>query len=230
MATLDFIARIPLFAGLPQEQLLELSRIVITRSYAKGQMIFSEGEEADGFYVLATGRVKIFKLSWEGKEQILHIFEPGEPFGEVPVFFGGGKFPAHAEALERGEALFFPKDAFESVVRKDPTIALKMLAVLSHRLKQFAKLIEDLSLKEVPQRLAAHLLYLGKQGADLSGQVELDISKAQLASLLGTIPETLSRILNKMTAQGLIEVQGRRIKLVNSRALEEIESGGRLLA
>lgn len=228
MILADFIAQIPLFKGLSQKQVLDLSRIVVTRSYAKGQVIFSENDEADGFYVLATGRVKIFKLSWDGKEQILHIFEAGEPFGEVPVF-GGGRFPAHAETLEKSDAIFFPRDAFRQLIRIDPSIALNMLAVLSLRLKYFASLIEDLSLKEVPQRLAAHLLYLNNSGTGSEG-LELDISKGQLASLLGTIPETLSRILSKMVTQDLIRVQGRHIRLLNRKALEEIASGVKLLA
>ncbi len=226
MVATDLIAQIPLFQGLPQKHLMELSRIVMVRSYSRGQIIFSEGDEANGFYVLASGRVKIFKVSSEGKEQILHFFEAREPFGEVPVF-SGGKFPAHAEALEKSEAMFFPKGPFEEAVRSDPSIALNMLAILSLRLKQFTRLIEDLSLKEVPQRLAAYLLYLSRDKSISSG-VELDISKGQLASLLGTIPETLSRILNRMTSGGLIDVEGRRIKLLDRQSLEEIAAGGKL--
>jgi CRP/FNR family transcriptional regulator, dissimilatory nitrate respiration regulator len=223
----DSIAQIPLFERLPPRQLLELSRIVVTRSYNRGQVIFSEGDEANGFYVLASGRVKIFKVSSEGKEQILHLFESGEPFGEVPVF-SGGRFPAHAEAMEKCEAMFFPKKPFEEAIRSDPSIALNMLAILSLRLKQFTRLIEDLSLKEVPQRLAAYLLYLSDIRTTSSG-VELDISKGQLASLLGTIPETLSRILTRMTGGGLINVEGRHIRLVDRQALEQIAAGGKLL-
>jgi CRP/FNR family transcriptional regulator len=103
-----------------------------------------------------------------------------------------------------------------------------MLAILSKRLRRFANLIDDLSLKEVPGRLAAHLLYLSGQ-SEGSEQLELNITKTQLASLLGTIPETLSRILGKMSKQGLIESDGRQIKILEREALEELaESGGRL--
>jgi len=96
---------------------------------------------------------------------------------------------------------------------------MNMLAILSRRLKYFARLVEDLSLKEVPQRLAAYLLFLSGAGTD-NTPVDLDISKGQLASLLGTIPETLSRILNKMTSQGLISMEGRMIKLLKKDAIE----------
>jgi CRP/FNR family transcriptional regulator len=223
-----FITQIPLFAGLVEEQIQWLAAIVEKRKYPRGKVIFTEGELAAGLYVLYTGRVKIYKLSSEGKEQILHIFGPGEPFGEVAVF-AGGQFPAHAEALEASEALFFPRKKFVELITKDPSLAMNMLAMLSKRLKYFTQLVENLSLKEVPQRLAAYLLVLANM-KDKHDTVELDIAKGQLASLIGTIPETLSRILNKMSGQGYIEVEGRQIKLLDRKSLESISVGEKLLA
>ena len=226
MDTTGFIGKTMLFKGLPEAQLNELSRILVNCSFKRGRTIFSDGEEADGFYVLRSGRVKIFKLSSEGKEQILHIIGPGEPFGEVPVF-AGENFPAHAEALEESEAVFFPKAAFTGLIKKDPQIAMNMLALLSKRLKQFTHLVESLSLKEVPQRLATYLLYLR---GDLGGEtIDLNIAKGQLASILGTIPETLSRILSKMVNQDLIRVQGRTIRLIDVKGIQELASGGKVL-
>jgi CRP/FNR family transcriptional regulator, dissimilatory nitrate respiration regulator len=105
---------------------------------------------------------------------------------------------------------------------------MNMLAVLSRRLIRFTQLIENLSLKEVPGRLAAYLLYLNELNKG-SQDLELDISKGQLASLLGTIPETLSRILGRMHKTGLIESDGPRIKIVNIQGLEDLAvAGGRL--
>jgi CRP/FNR family transcriptional regulator len=222
-----FIREIPLFAGLVDEQIQWLAVIVEKRKYSRGKVIFTEGEEATGLYVLHIGRVKIYKLSSEGKEQILHIFGPGEPFGEVAVF-AGGQFPAYAEALEVSETLFFPRKKIVELLTKDPSMAMNMLAMLSKRLKYFTQLVENLSLKEVPQRLAAYLLVLATI-KDKRDTVELDIAKGQLASLLGTIPETLSRILSKMTIQGYIEVEGRQIKLLDRRSLENISMGEKLL-
>jgi CRP-like cAMP-binding protein len=177
--------------------------------------------------VAIRGRTKVYKVSPEGKEQILHIFGPGEPFGEVPVFTGQ-RFPAHAEAMEESRILFFPKESFVDLVRRNPSLALNMLGILSKRLRRFTALIDDLSLKEVPGRLAAYLLYLSTQEKEAE-ELELSITKAQLASLLGTIPETLSRILGKMTAQGSIETDGRRIRILDRKSLQELaDSGGRL--
>ena len=221
------VAQIPLFEGLPPEQLEDLAMIMTDQVFRKGEIIFSEGEEADGFYVAIEGRIKVYKLSPDGKEQILHFFGPGEPFGEVPVFTGQ-RFPAHAEAMEESRVLFFPKQSFVNLVRRNPSLALSMLGILSKRLRRFTALIDDLSLKEVPGRLAAYLLYLSTQEKG-AGELELSITKAQLASLLGTIPETLSRILGKMTAQGLIETDGRRIRILDRESLQDlVDSGGRL--
>ncbi len=229
MDILKQLAAIPLFNGLTDDQLRQLSTIVIQRTYKKGQTIFSEGDEGDGFYVVSAGRVKIFKLSHEGKEQILHIFGAGEPFGEVPVF-SGAQFPAHAETLEDSKILFFPRPAFVELIKKHPSLALNMLAVLSKRLRRFTALIEDLSLKEVPGRLSAYLLYLSET-KNHSANLTLDISKTQLASLLGTIPETLSRILTRMSAEELIQSDGQRtIKILDREGLEELASGERRLA
>ncbi len=221
------IGSIPFFEELPNEQIEDLSMIITDQVFDRGQIIFSEGDDGNGFYVVVSGRVKIFKLSPEGKEQILHIFGPGDPFGEVAVF-AGQHFPANAEAMDSSRIFFFPRESFSDLIKNNPSLALNMLAILSKRLRRFANLIDDLSLKEVPGRLAAHLLYLSGQ-SEGSEQLELNITKTQLASLLGTIPETLSRILGKMSKQGLIESDGRRIKIIDREALEELaESGGRL--
>jgi CRP-like cAMP-binding protein len=209
----------PLFNGLPMEQIDHVVRIVVKKQYGRGETIFFEGDEGKGFYMVESGKVKIYKMSLSGKEQILHIFGPGEPFGEVPVFHGQ-PFPATAEALMKSTLLFFPRDKFVQLVHEMPSIALNMLAVLSMRLRRFASQIENLSLKEVPARLADYLLYLSEEQGTAEA-VELEISKGQLASLLGTIPETLSRIFAKMSEEGLIAVEGRTIRLKDRDGLAD---------
>ncbi|SPD73014.1 conserved hypothetical protein [uncultured Desulfobacterium sp.] len=224
---LKIISGIPLFNGLPDNQLKEIERISVNKYYKKSDFIFYEGDKGDGFYLVVTGLVKIFKISSEGKEQVLHFIGPGEPFGEVPVF-SGQSFPANAEAIAKSHLLFFPRSSIADLIAKNPTLALNMLAVLSMRLRQFTVQVENLSLKEVPARLAGYLIYLaGEQGSDDS--VTLEISKGQLASLLGTIPETMSRIFAKMTSQGLIEVKDRTIRLLDHAGLEELAMYGKTI-
>ena len=224
MELISHIAAIHLFKDLPEEHLDNLAMILTDQVFQKRQLIFSEGDEATGFYVVITGRVKIFKLSMDGKEQILHIFGPGAPIGEVAVF-EGKRFPANAECLEDSRLFFFPQNAFLKLIKENPSIALHMLAVLSQRLRRFASLIDDLSLKEVPARLAAYLLYLSETQPGLDN-LSLDTSKGQLSSLLGTVPETLSRILTKMINSGLIRLEGTRgIQILDHKGLEDLAGG-----
>jgi CRP/FNR family transcriptional regulator len=206
--------------------LSQIRQIAIDKFYDKGKTIFLESDDCNGFYIVVAGKVKIYKVSFEGKEQILHIYGPGNPFGEVPVF-SGQKFPANAETLLKSHLLFIPRQAFVDLISEHPLLALNMLAILSMRLRQFTVQIENLSLKEIPARLASYLIYLADEQAS-GNVVTLTISKGQLASLLGTIPETLSRILAKMSKQDLIQVEGRDITLLNRNGLEELKQHGKL--
>lgn len=210
-----------LFSGLSEEELNKVAGIAAVKKFSRGESVFFEGDDGNGFYMVLEGRVKIFKMSLEGKEQILHIFGPGEPFGEVPVFHGQ-PFPANAMALVGSRLLFFPRRQFVDLVTANPSLALNMLAMLSLRLRRFATQIENLSLKEVPGRLASYLIYLAEEQGS-SSQVMLDIPKGQLASLLGTIPETLSRIFSRMTEEGLIRVDGRTIFIDDFEGLQKKE-------
>ena len=226
-ASRTIISASPLFNGLSEVQLQQLEQIGREVSAARNQTIFMEGDEGSGFYIVVSGRVKVFKTSAEGKEQILHIYGPGQPIGEVPVF-AGQHFPANAQAVEKSRLLFFPRQAFIDLITDHPSLALNMLAVLSMRLRQFTVQVENLSLKEVPGRLASYLIYLAQEQEN-PRSVHLPISKGQLASLLGTIPETLSRIFNKMSAQGYIDVQAAEIVLKDRPALEELALTGRMV-
>jgi len=222
---LDIISGIPIFNGLSESHLHEIKAVAVNKHLNKGEFIFSEGDEGNGFFVVIDGQVKIFKLSPEGKEQILHILGPGESFGQVAMF-AGRSFPANAGAIAKSHLLFFPRNAFKGLISGDPQLAMQMLGVLSMRLRQFTIQIENLSLKEVPGRLASYLLYLADE-QEKEDQVDLPISKGQLASLLGTIPETLSRIFSKMSSRDLIEVEGRIIRLTDRAGLEELSEHGK---
>lgn len=212
------LPHIPLFQGLSTEQRGQLSAFASRRTVVRDQQIFFEGDKAMGFFILLSGRVKIGKLSPTGKEQILHIMGPGDHFGEVPMFVGG-YFPANAVAMEDTELLFFSRERFMEIIGRQPTLAMNMLASLSGRLIHLTRLVENLSLKEVHERLAAHLLHL----SDIQKQsnvIHLDMNKGELASLLGTIPETLSRMLTRLHNDGLIGVKGRKISILNRNGLQ----------
>lgn len=213
----EIIESTNLFRGLPDEQIKIISCLTIEKTFVRGETIFFEGDEAKGFYIVSSGQVKVYKMNPQGKEHILHIFGSGEPIGEVPVFHSQ-PFPATAEALVKSSLLYFNRNDFVTLIQDHPSVSLNMLALLSMRLRQFATQIENLSLKEVPARLANYLLYVSQE-QDNTDTIHLSVSKGQLASLLGTIPETLSRIFAKMSDDGLIRVEGRTIVILDRDGL-----------
>lgn len=220
----------PFFFGLDEHQIAELEAISTSRKYSKGTIIFSEDEEARGFFVVISGRVKVYKLSPEGKEQILHIISPGQTFAEAALF-DDSTYPAFAESLAETRVLYFPKESFLNLIRRNPQISLNMIGSLSHWLRKFVNLVEELSLKDVSARLSKYLLDLSAQSGRSSKrgiEIKLEINKGQLASQLGTISETLSRALRKLRDKGIIEVEGKRITILQRKTLEDISSGTQL--
>jgi CRP/FNR family transcriptional regulator len=222
---LNIISAIPLFNGLPDDQLNAIRQIAVEKQYNKRQTIFSEEDETKGLFVVVEGRVKVYKVSSEGKEQILHIIEAGQSFGEVTIFTGQ-QMPANAQTLAKSRLLLFPRSAFVGLVTANPSLALNLLAIMSKKLRQFATQIENLSLKEIPARLASYLIYLAEEQGSADA-VTLNVSKGQLASLLGTIPETLSRIFAKLSGQNLIRVEGPRILLLDPGGIEDLAELGK---
>lgn len=209
---------IPLFAGLSDADLEALQAVSRIRECPRGELLFSEGEKADGFFVVLDGKVKVYKLSSEGKERILHIVHPGGTFAEAAIF-GNGLYPAYAEPLLPCRLLYIPKSAFLELLAANSRIAINMIAGLSRFLRQFAQQVEELTFKDVPSRLARYLLDLAKGKRTT---VELPISKSQLASNLGTVSETFSRTLRKLSDDDLIRVDGRRIEILDVERLEEL--------
>jgi CRP-like cAMP-binding protein len=228
--SLDLLKRCPLFAGLIDDDLKKIRAIASLKHLAKKEILFSDGESTKGFYVLLSGKVKLFKVSSEGKEQILHVVSAPDAFAEAALFLEG-TYPAYAETLADSQLLFFPKRDFIQLIERNPRLSVNMIISLSQYLKRFTALIEELSLKEVSARIAKYLvdlsLKLSKEGKNPKA-VELDLSKTQLALKLGTISETLSRTLAKMKNKGIIDVQKSRIHILNREALEELASGVKL--
>lgn len=219
---LSEVQNVPLLAGLEEKQLQEVLSIARTKEVKRRDVIFRQGEPVEGFFVLLSGSVKIYKLSASGREHILHIVKPGQPFAEAAVFMAGG-YPAFAEALVKSKALLFPKDEFIKLISMDPSISLQMIATLSRYLKQFSDRIEDLSLMDVPARLARWAL---KASAEAGHDFwELEITKGALASQLGTVNETLSRTLRKFKDSGYLQVRGRFMKIMDREALQGIADG-----
>lgn len=221
-STLSVLATVPLFSGLSRTQLATLESNSSVLKFDRGQMIFFEGVKATGLFVVLAGQVKIYKASPEGKEQILHVLGPGEPFAEAPVF-QGTNYPANAMAISTSKVLFIEKGVLTRLMERDVGLAMAMLAALSLRLRQMARMIGQLTLSELPARLAGYLLVRCEdQGQDT---FDLDISKGHLAGLLGSTREALSRTLARLEDAGLIAMQGRTISLLDQERLESLAEG-----
>jgi CRP-like cAMP-binding protein len=228
--SIDLLKRCPLFAGLKEEDLKKIRAIALLKHVSKRGLIFADGQEARGFYVVLSGKVKLYKVSAEGKEQILHVVSAPDAFAEAALFLEGN-YPASAEAMTDCQLFYFPQKGFVELIERNPQLSINIIVSLSQFLRRFASLIEELSLKEISSRLAKYLLDLSlrcEREGKRSGVVELDLSKTQLASKLGTISETLSRTLSKMKAKGIIDVQKNKIHILDRRALEEVSSGLKL--
>ncbi len=192
------------------------------RDLARGEVLFQEGDPAEGFYVLLEGLVRVFKASPEGREYTLHVIRPGQMFAEVAMF-AGKRYPANCAALEDARVAFFPKSVFLRLMGEHPEISLKIIASLAHFVREFNRMVEELSLREVPARLAGFLVEESRrQGVP---RVILDTTKAELASRLGTISATLSRALGRMKDERLIRVDGRAITILNATRLQEVADG-----
>ena len=223
---IETLKNIALFSGLTEDDLAKISAISSRLYFKKEEMIFHEGDKATGFYMVEKGKVKIFKRSFEGKEQILHIYDSGNAFGEVPVF-AGKNFPASAMSLEKSGIIYFPRDKFVQLISIAPELSMNFLADLARRLREFTVQIENLTLKEVPARLSAYFITLSQEQKNQK-KIILPISKVQLSNLIGTAPETVSRILKKMTEASLIEVQGKTIIIKDIQGIHRLADSGNI--
>jgi CRP/FNR family transcriptional regulator, dissimilatory nitrate respiration regulator len=224
MEIITILKKSLLFSGLEEEYLADVAAIVVKRTFAKGETLFNEGETATGFYLLATGSVKLCKVSPDGKEKVLHFVNPLETFAEA-AFFGDGDYPAEARTMERGTALFFPKQSFMGLLERNPRFSLNLIISLSLQLRRFARQIEDLSFAEVPTRLAAYLIDLSmKKSTSFQGKTYLDLEmkKGELASSLGTVSETLSRTFKKLKEEGTLDVEGNRVTILDMTKLRKL--------
>lgn len=210
-----------LFSALDDAALRDVAATASMRKVEAGEMILDEGATAHSFYIVASGKVKVFKLSPDGKEQILLLAQPGDTFAEAAMF-AGGEYPASAQALDVSELVVINRERFVGLLARNPELALSLIARLAGLLRQMTRLIEGLSLSDVTTRLARYLCALRSGSDDDRTEIHLEEKKGILAAQLGTIPETLSRSFAKLTKDGLIHVDGPRIRILDSKRLQEL--------
>lgn len=209
----SILRRTPLFTGLTPEEIRALSGRITNKHFQRGEILFNEGDRCLGLFLVASGKIRIFKLSPAGREQVLAVEEPGGSFAELPVF-DGGSYPASASALEDAELLFISRKDFQDFCREHPDVALKVIAVVGSRLRRLVAIIEELSFTTVRQRLISVLLRLAEEsGAHTKHGIRLELPKSHqdLAAELGTVRELVSRNLSRLQAEGFLELDGRTI-------------------
>lgn len=211
-----------LFSALDDSEIAALAARAAFRRFGAGQLLFSEGEPCTGLYVVAGGRVRIFKTSSSGREQVLAVEGPGSSIAELPVF-DGGPYPASVAAIDESQLLFVSRDDFRSCCLEHPEVALKVLQVVGARLRRLVGIIEELSFTTLRHRLIAWLLREAQaRGHDSENGTafELEISHQELAAHIGTVRELVSRNMARLQAQGFIRVQGREITILDPAGLE----------
>ncbi len=220
---LEILKRTKLFAGFDKNSLTELETAISIKNVIKNEIIFYEKDAAQAFFVIDSGKVKVFKMSPEGKEQILMIASDGDSFAEAAMF-AGERYPASAEALTDTKLLVINRDRFVSILERNPNIAMNLIARLSELLHKLNRLVEELSLTDITTRLAHYLLNEIEKLDDTTEPQTLILQekKSTLASQLGTIPETLSRSFAKLTKEKVISVDGAKIEILDIDHLSQI--------
>jgi CRP/FNR family transcriptional regulator len=216
------VASSQLFSQLDNRSLDDVAASASIRTASRDELLFNEGDPARAFYLVGTGRVKVFKLSADGKEQILMIAGPGDSFAEAALF-SEGSYPASSQALEDTELVVIGRDRFVALLGRNPELAVNLIARLSVLLRKMTKLVEELSLTDVTTRLAHYLIgALDEQSKSKPAVITLVEKKTVLASQLGTIPETLSRSLARLIRDQIISVDGPRIEVLDRARLRQL--------
>lgn len=208
-----------MFASLTPADLAAVAAGCSLRSLEKGDLLFREGEKSEGFYVMQSGSVSIFRLTSDGREQIICVFRPPESFAEVTLATVE-TYPANAIALESSQVIVVNKSRFRDLIRRQPELSLHMLGSMSLHLKHLVQSLQDIKSRQIEYRLADWLLRRAPAGASEGpAACELPVTKKVLAGQLGVTSETLSRTFARFRKEGLIVVDGARVQLLDPAGL-----------
>ncbi|SHM17416.1 CRP/FNR family transcriptional regulator, anaerobic regulatory protein [Caldanaerovirga acetigignens] len=221
LALEDILKKVYIFSELSDEELVKVKRLVNTKNYKKGTVIFFEGDPGEAVFFVKSGKVKVYKGDDEGREFILHIFDEGDVFAEA-VLLGGGTYPATAEAVEDSVVGFIKNEDLESFIKKSPDLAIKIIRIMAARLRDSQEKIKDLALKDTYDRTACMLHKISLDyGQRTSRGIEIDlpVTRQELAALVGTSRETVTRILSQMKKNGIIDIDRQKIIVLDERKL-----------
>jgi CRP/FNR family transcriptional regulator len=221
---LYYLKNIPLFNALNNEQLKAMNCRVIEREYKKGRIIFMDGEPGEAIYFLKDGLIKLSKQTIDGREHILHLVHPGDVFAEV-VIFDSGSYPATAEVIEDASVGFIRNEDMFAVISAYSDTAVAMLKIMARRLRDAQEKVMNLALNDTARRLALVILGLAEERGiqNASGTViPVQLTNQELANLIGTSRETVSRIINSFKRSGTMEIDRQQIILYKKEKLREL--------
>jgi CRP-like cAMP-binding protein len=221
-STAELLSGLRLFSELEPAVLARVAERCVVRSVPNRKLLFRMGEPCEGLWVVIRGRVRVYRANRDGREQVLHDQGPGQPLAEVPLF-DGGPYPASARAEEASELVFLARGDFEALYRSEPAIADAVIRELGRRLRGAVRLIEKISLRDVPSRVGLTLLeYAEGSGAgDRTRPFTLPRTQTELAESLAATRESVARALRTLREEGLIEQEGARVRIPDPEALEE---------
>ncbi len=215
---IDLLRSLPYFTAVGAEDLRRIENRVLEHSFAKGEILFLGGEPCRGLYIVKSGRVRIFKSSPEGREQVLLIAKQGDSFNDVPVFDGGPN-PASASALEPSIVYVIPKESLLSLVADCPA-AQALIKLFAARLRHLTTVVEDLSFRSVVGRLAKMLLSLAAAEGGPSPMPRL--TQDEMATIVGSVRDVIGRALKALERTGAIKVEGQRILVIDPEKLRKM--------
>ncbi len=215
----QILRRSPIFSSLNNEELAELANLAIERSFTSNEFIFLDGDAPEWFYIVAEGKVKVFKHSSSGREFIIAFFGPGEMFGEVAVF-EDKSYPASAQAVAETRVVGIKREDLLSFLAKHPQVALRIINVLGERLRDAQSRLRDLAGERVEQRLASILLMLSsKLGSNLP------FTRQEIADMAGTTIETAIRVLSQLKDRGIIRSTRGKVIILDEKKLRLLSEG-----
>jgi CRP/FNR family cyclic AMP-dependent transcriptional regulator len=226
ISKVNYLRRVSYFAALPDSLLSELAALSVERRYGRGQVIFLEGEPCAGLHIVAEGRVRIYKLSPQGREQVLEQVEPGGTFNDVAVLDGG---PNPASAMAASDVLLWvvARADIRRLAQAHPELAWALIESIAGRARRLVAMVEDLALRPVKARLAKLLLAEAERTA---GQTQINrdqmVTQAEMAARLGTVREMIGRALRELADEGLIAFDRHRIVILDRAALSDAAEGG----
>ena len=213
----ESLKTITYFSGLSLTELNSIHKFVFEKAVVEGEIVQFEGEPAKAVYFIVSGLAKVFKISAEGKEQVLYFVRPGDSFNDVSAFENSPSLTS-VEAMMPAVLYGIRKDDLETVLREYPPVALNMLRVLSKRVKHLVSLVEDLSFRNVTNRVAKVLLEYAGDGAGQKPR----LTQQDMAAIAGTAREMVGRSLKTLEDEGTIRLNRNRIIITDKEALREM--------